>query len=158
MPVLIYVCCSEVDRDYVFDENAPQTTYPPCTSAGDPTCVFEQCMDLEILDDDDLEGEQRFEVVITSVSLRSIVASPSSTVIIIQDNTGTSFYVAVAHAMIKIIVDGQLVFSGPTMVLESSGSHDICVNVESPGQIELTQFEIFIEAVDGSAGMYIIGS
>ena len=38
-------------------------------------------------------------------------------------------------------------------VNESSGVHQICVNVVTEGQIELFDFDIFLEPRNGSAGI-----
>ena len=73
----------------MFDESTPQISYPPCTSV----CMVEQCVDVEIVDDLDVEGEHMFQLAITNVSLGSISDSLSSTVVVIQDNIGGSFKV-----------------------------------------------------------------
>ena len=72
----------------MLSEITPQITLPLCMNINDPTCVFVQCIDVEILDDMDIEGDQRFQIVITNVTLGSISPSEGSTVITIQDNIG----------------------------------------------------------------------
>ena len=52
-------------------------------------------------------------------------------------------------------VDGSLILNAPMMFNESSGVHQICVNVVTEGQIELFDFDIFLEARNGSAGIKI---
>ena len=72
----------------MLSETTPQITLPLCMNINDPTCVFVQCIDVEILDDMDIEGDQRFQIVITNITLGSISQSEGSTVITIQDNIG----------------------------------------------------------------------
>ena len=72
----------------MLSEITPQITLPLCMNINDPTCVFVQCIDVEILDDMDIEGDHRFQIVITNVTLGSISPSEGSTVITIQDNIG----------------------------------------------------------------------
>ena len=72
----------------MLSEITPQITLPLCMNINDPTCVFVQCIDIEILDDMDIEGDQRFQIVITNITLGSISQSEGSTVITIQDNIG----------------------------------------------------------------------
>lgn len=48
--------------------------------------------------------------------------------------------------------DGALVFSGPGPFFEGSDSSQLCISVDTEGQVEVT-FSIFLEVNDGSAGL-----
>ena len=52
-------------------------------SSGDTECIS-----IEIIDDDDVEGSHSFEIEITDVTLGTISAQLSSTFITIKDNIG----------------------------------------------------------------------
>ena len=65
--------------DFVFDPNT-QLTYT--------TGSLSVCVDIQILDDSDVEGDHSFEVLITDVTLGSILITSSVTTITITDNIG----------------------------------------------------------------------
>lgn len=71
-------------EDFVFD-GIVQLIYRQCASVQD--CVLVDCIDIELLDDMDVEGIQKFEVEIVSVTLGSIGA-PETTEVVINDTIG----------------------------------------------------------------------
>ena len=73
-----------VFQDYVSDTEA---TYLPCTS----NCTTVECVNVEIIDDENVEVNQTFQMRIIGVNLGSISPSQSTTVITIMDNTGAVF-------------------------------------------------------------------
>lgn len=71
--------CTVNQRDFAFGSNT-QLTF---TSGSLVACV-----DIDILDDSDIEGNHQFEVMITDVTLGDIMISLSITTIMIMDNSG----------------------------------------------------------------------
>ena len=73
-----------IGQDYTLD-NDTRAVYQPCTGSD---CVPVQCIDLEIIDDPDLEGDHTFQIQINGLSLGSISQSLFMTTITITDNIG----------------------------------------------------------------------
>ena len=53
---------------------------------------MESCIDIEIIDDSDIEGDHQFEVLITNVTLGDVIATSAITTITITDNSGKYLY------------------------------------------------------------------
>ena len=74
-----------IGTDYTLNT---QATYPPCIGAS---CNgTSQCIDIEIIEDEDVEGTHNFEIQISGVNIGTVSPGESSTVFNIVDNTGVS--------------------------------------------------------------------
>lgn len=74
---------AEESSDFVFN-GIVMSTYSPCSNIGQ--CEFVDCINIELLDDVDVEGEQEFEIEIISVSLGS--TGVPTTTIVLTDTIG----------------------------------------------------------------------
>ena len=70
---------TENQRDYVFD---------PSTQLAFTAGSLSACVDIQILDDNDVEGDHDFEVLITDVTLGTVLITSSVTTVTITDNLG----------------------------------------------------------------------
>ena len=72
-------------NDYSVISSTQLTFTSGQTSNGDEVCI-----DIEIIDDDDYEGDHQLTVELESVSPSSaaVVSSPNTSVIMIRDNSG----------------------------------------------------------------------
>ena len=71
----------ENQRDFVFDPN----TELPFTAGS-----LSACIDIQILDDNDVEGDHDFEILITDVTLGTVLIASSVTTVTITDNLGNN--------------------------------------------------------------------
>lgn len=76
----VFQCLNaENQRDFVFDQSS-QLTFT--------STILRACVNVTIIDDNDVEGDHQFEVVITTTTLGTILITSSVTTITINDNTG----------------------------------------------------------------------
>lgn len=70
---------AENQRDFVFDQSS-QLTFT--------SNILRACANVTIIDDNDVEGDHQFEVVIATTTLGTILITSSVTIVTITDNTG----------------------------------------------------------------------
>ena len=126
-----------------------QAVYPPC---GGTNCTNVSCINVEIIDDDNVEGDHQFQIQISGVNLGSISQSLSATNITINDNTGIILLHHMECCGLDYATDGVLVPSEPGVISEGSNNTQLCFFIETLGSVEVS-FSIFLEVIDGSAGM-----
>lgn len=143
--VFLLTLNTENQRDFVFDPNTQLAFTAGSLSA---------CIDVEIIDDNDVEGDQDFEILITDVTLGTVLISSSVTTVTITDNLGNpqrGFWCTPdAHC---VAIDGALSLPPPLEALENDGNGglQICTSLSSGGVLE-TDFIVTLMTVDGSAG------
>lgn len=91
MQVCIFAICMDVS-DYVFQclnaENLRDFVFDQSSQLTFSSNILRACVNVTIIDDNDVEGDHQFEVVITTTTLGTILITSSVTTIAITDNTG----------------------------------------------------------------------
>ena len=73
---------ADIDRDFVFNASSQFFTFSHSETSF--------CIDVVIIDDDDVEGDHEFELMISHISLETIILPSSFTTITINDTAGRS--------------------------------------------------------------------
>lgn len=87
--LMIALLCSTASFLFASTDNQNDFVFDPTTQLSFTTGSFSACVDIEILDDDNIEGDHQFEVLITDATLGTILITSSVTTITIIDNAGT---------------------------------------------------------------------
>lgn len=86
---------ADESTDFTLVDN--EATYPECDSVQE--CTVERCINIELQDDMDIEGQEEFEIEIRETTLGAI--GLSTTTVFINDATG-EHYRAEPHSLIEI--------------------------------------------------------
>lgn len=141
--------------DFIFDGNTQQPVFSSesIIMNGDLACI-----DILIVDDEDAEGNEQFQLEIVDSNLGTIV-SPSVTTVIINDDAGIYAHCKLIKSYydIKMIVllDVTVNLLGEMIVSEAIGNVDICAMIETEGSL-LTQLTVTFTIQGGTASNNII--
>ena len=125
-----------------------------------PSPSARACVDVAIIDDNDVEGDHHFELLIENVAPGRVLSSSAITIITIKDNLGkprpliSSLQMSVNIIILHIFTDGQLFLANEVLLTVPENVEDgmlqICATLESDGDLE-TDVIVTMETFDGSA-------
>lgn len=81
---MVFLSPADEGVDFMLSNNI-EATYPECDNSG-TQCIVDNCINIELQNDIEIEGDEVFEITIIDVSLGSI--GLPSTLIFIQDMIG----------------------------------------------------------------------